>query len=95
MKIYVAETEDVFFQLSDVIVQSAMLAAVQAGDYVAATEKFFKEIMVMSSQLVDFCDGCLHYMIEQYIKYGSEEFEVPEPPNCDDLRLSFFCRMNC
>jgi len=93
LKIYIAETEDVFFQLSDAIVQSAMLEAVQAGDYIAAAEKFFKEIMVMSSQLVDFCDGCLHYMIEQYISYdGSEEFEVPDAPNCDDLRLSFFCK---
>lgn len=93
LKIYIAETEDVFFQLSDAIVQSAMLEAVQEGDYIAAAEKFFKEIMVVSGQLVDFCDGCLHYMIEQYISYGgSEQFEVPDPPNCDDLRLSFFCK---
>jgi len=92
LKIYIAETEDVFFQLSDVIVQNAMLGAVQEGDYVAAAEKFFKETMVVSSQLVDFCDGCLHYMIDTYIKYGSEEFEVPDPPDCDDLRLSFFCK---
>lgn len=59
----------------------------------AAAEEFFKEIMVVSGKLVDFCDGCLHYMIEQYISYGgSEEFEVPDPPNCNDLRLSFFCK---
>src|SRR5260370_350184 len=57
-KIYIAETGDVFFQLSEIVVQSAMLDAVQNGDYLAATEKFFKEIMVMSSQLVEFCDGC-------------------------------------
>jgi hypothetical protein len=92
LKIYVAETKDVFFQLSDAIVQSAMLEAVQEGDYIAAAEKFFKEIMVVSGQLVDFCDGCLHYMIKQYIGYGSEEIEVPDPPDCDDLRLSFFCK---
>jgi hypothetical protein len=93
LKIYIAETEDVFFQLSDAIVQSAMLEAVQEGDYIAAAEKFFKEIMVVSGKLVDFCDGCLHYMIEQYISYGGyEEFEVPDPPNCNDLRLSFFCK---
>lgn len=93
LKIYIAETEDVFFHLSDMIVQNAMLEAVQPGDYLAAAETFFKEIMIVSGQLVDFCDGCLHYMIEQYISYGgSEQFEVPDPPNCDDLRLSFFCK---
>jgi hypothetical protein len=92
LKIYIAETEDVFFHLSDAIVQSAMLEAVQEGDYIVAAEKFFKEIMVVSGQLVDFCDGCLHYMIKQYIGYGSEEIEVPDPPECDDLRLSFFCK---
>ena len=91
-KIYVAETEDVFFQLSENIVSSAMLEAVQSGDFVVSTEKFFKEIMVMSGQLVDFCDGCLHYMIKTYIGYQSEETELPDPPNCDDLRLPFFCK---
>jgi hypothetical protein len=91
-KIYVAETEDVFFQLSENVVSSAMLEAVQSGNFVVSTEKFFKEIMVMSSQLVDFCDGCLHYMIKTYIEYQSEKTEIPDPPNCADLNLPFFCK---
>jgi hypothetical protein len=91
LKIYIAETEDVFFQLSEIIVGSAMLEAVHPGDFVAAAEKFFKEIMGLSSQLVDFCDGCLHHMIKTYIGYQSEETEIPDPPNCEDLRLPFFC----
>jgi hypothetical protein len=92
LKIYVAETEDVFFQFSDSIVGSAMLEAVQPSDFVAAAEKFFSEIMNVSSQLVDFCDGCLHYMIETYIGYPSEETEIPDPPHSGDLRLPFFCK---
>lgn len=91
LKIYIADTEDVFFQLSEIIVGSAMLEAVQPGDFVVAAEKFFKEIMNLSSQLVDFCDGCLHHMIKKYIGYQSEEAEIPDPPRCDDLRLPFFC----
>jgi hypothetical protein len=92
LKIYIAETGDPFFQLSDVILLGALLDAVQNDDSVAAAEKFLKETMVMSSQLVDLCDGCLHYMIKRYIGYGSEEVEVPDPPRCDELRLSFFCK---
>jgi hypothetical protein len=91
-KIYVAETGDTFFQVSEIIVGTAMLEAVQPGDFVAATEKFFKEIMGMSGQLVNFCDGCLHYMIETYIEYQAEEIEISDPPNCGDLRLPFFCK---
>jgi hypothetical protein len=94
LKIEIAETEDVFFQLSEIIVGSAMLEAVQPGDFVAAAEKFFKEIMNLnlSSQLVDFCDGCLHYMIKTYIGYQSEVTEIPDPPNWRDLRLPFFSK---
>jgi hypothetical protein len=92
LKIYIAETEDVFFQLSEIIVGSAMLEAVQPGDFVAAAEKYFKEIMRLSSQLVDFCDGCLHHMIKTYIGYQSEETEIPDPPNYGGLRLPFFSK---
>jgi hypothetical protein len=92
LKIYVAETEDVFFQLSEIIVGSAMLEDVKPGDFVAAAEKFFEEIMIMSGQLVDFCDGCLHLMIETYIGYQSEETEILDPPDCNDLSLPFFCK---
>jgi hypothetical protein len=91
-KIYVAETEDVFFQLSENIVASAMLQAVKPGDFVAATENFFGEIMTMSGKVVDFCDGCLHHMIKTYIGYQSDETEIPDPPDCNDLSLPFFCK---
>jgi len=93
LKIYAAENEDVLFQFSEVIVGSAMLEAVQPGDFVAATEKFFTEMMGISGQLVVFCDGCLHYMIKTYIGYDqAEETEIPDPPKCDDLRLPCFCK---
>lgn len=92
LKIYVADTTDVFFQLSEIIVGSAMLEAVQPGDFVAAAEKFFKEVMELSGQLVDFCDGCLHHMIKTYIGYQPDETELLELPKCEDLHLPFFCK---
>jgi hypothetical protein len=92
LKIYVADTTDVFFQLSEIIVGSAMLEAVQPGDFVDAAEKFFHEVMKLSGQLVDFCDGCLHHMIETYIGYQPDQTEVLELPKCKDLRLPFFCK---
>jgi hypothetical protein len=94
LKIYVAETADNnFFQVSDIIAGSAMLETVEPGDYVAATTKFITDMIDVCVQFVKFCDGCLDYMMQNYMTgnaegIDAEEVEIPDPP--DDIQLPYF-----
>jgi hypothetical protein len=98
LKIYVSEkSANMFYQMSEIIVGSAMLEAVEPGDFVAATKKFTKEVMDISLQFIDFCDGCLNHMIMNYIgkdaeEADAEEINIIDPPNRDDIQLPFFAK---
>lgn len=96
LRIYVAKTSaNVFYQMSEIIVGSAMLEAIEPGDFLAATKRFTKEVMDVSLRFIDFCDGCLEHMSDQYLgvtaeELNAEEVEIPEPPNRNELHIPFF-----
>lgn len=98
LKIYVTESDaNLFYQISEIIVGSAMLEAVEQGDFIAATKKFTKEVMDVSVQFTTFCDGCLIYMTKIYLgetaeELDMEEIEIPDPPNTDEIQLPFFSK---
>lgn len=96
LRIYAAEkSANMFYQMSEIIVGSAMLEAIEPGDFLAATRRFTKEVMNVSLRFIDFCDGCLIHMSDHYLgvtseELNAEEIELPETPNRSECQLPFF-----
>lgn len=98
MFVCVAEkSANMFYHVSEVIVASAMLESVVPGDFNQATRKFYEEIGEVSRYFIDFCDGCLEYMTDEYLGTTKEELNATEliiadPPHRDEIELPFFSR---
>src|SRR5438067_1068906 len=80
---------------SDIIVNSAMLEAIEPGDYKAAAVKLGKEVMAISLKFMSFCDGCWGFMLENYLgknadELDAEKIEVPDVQKRSEIRLPFF-----
>lgn len=98
LRIYMAEkSANVFYQMSEIIVGSAMLEATEPGNFVGAAKKLTKEVTDTALQFIDFCDGCLEHMTGHYLGrdaegLNAEKIEIPDPPNRSEVVLPFFAR---
>lgn len=98
LEIYVPEKRvNLFYMLSEIIVNSGMLEAVESGDYIAATKKLAKEVIEKSLLFIAFCDGCLQFMTENYLgktrkELGARKAIIPDPPSRKDIQLPFFTK---
>lgn len=98
LRIYVAEkSANMFYQMSEVIVGSAMLETIKPGDYVGATRILYKDVMEVAQYFIDFCDGSVELMTDTYLgstaeELQAEQFEIPDPPHRDVVILPFFAK---
>ncbi|MCI0665673.1 MAG: hypothetical protein L0220_31845 [Acidobacteria bacterium] len=95
-KIYVSEYAlNMFYQFSELIANTAMLDAVQKGNYAEALDKVTSEVLDMAKHFTSFCDGCLHFMIEKYLMDNPAnekpmQIILSDVPELNDIRLPEF-----
>lgn len=95
LSIYLAaKAVNCFYQFAEAIADSAMLNAVEGGDYEAAIKKLSKGVIDITVKFIGFCDGCLDHMIEVYLlpsatdlKARTVELDVLRK---DQMTLPFF-----
>lgn len=98
LRIYVAEkSANMFYQMSEIIVGSAMLQTIKPGDFVGATKILYKEATEVARDFIDFCDGSVEHMTDTYLgssaqELATEEYEIPDPPHRDVVILPFFVK---
>jgi hypothetical protein len=87
LSIYLAEKNvNCFYQFAEAIADSAMLEAVHQGDFDAAIKKLSTRVMNVTLTFIEFCDGCLNYMMETYLLAGQD------PVNIRKVKLSGLLR---
>lgn len=98
LEIYMtALSNNIFYQFSETIANSAMLRAVDESDYMAALEKLVLEVMKVASTFMTFCDGCLEHMMKKYLAKKRKwvhwnTVELTNLPRHNEPQLPFFAR---
>lgn len=74
---------------------TAMLDAIEPGNFQGANAKLMKQVTEISLYLVGFCDGCLMHMTDTYFgrdrqSLNPEEIELPDPPSRNEIEVPFF-----
>ena len=80
------------YSMSDVILNFALLNAVDPADPWRAMDRVLSETFDVTRQFLDFLGECLVIIADQYISLDSEKVEVSNPPALDDLALPYFVR---
>lgn len=81
-----------FYSMSDVILNFALLNAVDPTDPWRAMDKVLGEIFDVTRQFLDFLAEFLVIIVDRYIGLDSEKVEVRNPPALDHLALPYFVR---
>jgi hypothetical protein len=96
LNIVVGRTEwNNYYQLSEVIVGSAMLNTVKSGNHREAAEKFYKEVTEVTRYFINFADECMKHMINKHIgnspeAAGAFDFEIPKPQSDSATAIPYF-----
>jgi hypothetical protein len=63
---------NVFYEISEAIANSAMLDAVEKGNYDGAMRKLLNEVLDVAKKFISFSDGCLEYMVETFFSTAQQ-----------------------
>jgi len=86
---------NVFYEISEAIANSAMLDAVEKGNYYAAMRKLLTEVLDVAKKFISFSDGCLEYMVKTFLLDSAtgpdwQKVELTDVPRRDELQIPFF-----
>lgn len=75
---------------------SSNTATDNAGEYLVANKRFYEEVMKVSLQFIDFCDGCLEYEPIINLPFGIRINSIPrlliiDLANCKSSASSLKC----
>ena len=83
LKIYLSEQSgNTYFQISETIVNTAMLDSIEKGDYETALRKLMEHVLTVSQDFVKFFDAWLSFVLQEYYP------EITSPDKMEKLKLS-------
>ena len=92
-EIYLSEEiGNCFYSIAHDLLNSSILDDIDSNNWSKAMNKFFQEILDVTKWFLDFAQDCILVISKKYLQMNSEEAQIPEPQNFNDIRLPFFVR---